>query len=78
MTAGSVICTVDGTTRQGVVIDLDQQRPDTDLEITGYMPGGVGPCQPAVNCQTFTVGDVICGTYSVSDEHLGMVSEVIL
>jgi hypothetical protein len=72
--AGSVICTVDGTTRHGVVIDLDQQRPDTDLEITGFMPGGVGPCQPAVNCQTFTVGDVICGTYSVSDEHLGSFS----
>ena len=72
--AGSIICTVDGTTRQGVVIDLDQQAPVTDLEITGYMPGGVGPCQPAVNCATFTVGDIICGTYSVSDEHLGSFS----
>jgi hypothetical protein len=72
--AGSIICTVDGTTRQGVVIDLDQQAPITDLEITGYMPGGVGPCLPAVNCQTFTVGDTICGTYSVSDEHLGSFS----
>ena len=72
--AGSIVCTLDGTTRQGVVIDLDQMAPVTDLEITGYMPGGVGPCQPAVNCQTFTVGDVICGTYSVTDEHLGSFS----
>ncbi len=68
--AGSLICS-DGTSRQGVVIDLDQEAPVTSLEITGYMPGGVGPCIPAADCQTFTIGDVICGTYSVADEHLG-------
>ena len=63
----------DGTLRQGVVIDLDQAAPFTvpPLTITGYMPGGVGPCIPAVDCATFTIGDVICGTYSVYDEHLG-------
>jgi hypothetical protein len=66
--AGTTICTLDGT-RQSVVIDLDQAPPVTGLEITGYQPGGVGPCQPALNCATFQVGDVICGTYSVSDEH---------
>jgi hypothetical protein len=69
--AGSIICTLDGTTRQGVVIDLDQAAPDALLEITGYMPGGVGPCISAADCQTFTIGDVICGKYSVTDEHLG-------
>ncbi|MGA2151130.1 MAG: hypothetical protein ABSG48_03075 [Geobacteraceae bacterium] len=69
--AGSIICTLDGTTRQGVVIDLDQAAPDALLQITGYMPGGVGPCIPATDCQTFTIGDVICGKYSVTDEHLG-------
>jgi hypothetical protein len=69
--AGTTVCTLDGTSRQGVVIDLDQAAPVTDLKITGYMPGGVGTCQPAADCQTFTVGDVICGTYGVSDEHLG-------
>jgi hypothetical protein len=62
---------VDGTTRQGVVIDLDQLAPVPKLEITGYMPGGVGPCILAADCQTFTIGDVICGSYSVTDEHLG-------
>jgi hypothetical protein len=72
--AGSVICS-DGTTRQGVVIDLDQLPPVTSLAITGYIPAGsAGPCQPAMDCQTFTVGDTICGTYSVSDEHLGSFS----
>lgn len=69
--AGSVVCVADGTTRQGVVIDLDQLAPVPTLAITGYMPGGKGPCIPAADCQTFKVGDVICGTYSVTDEHLG-------
>ena len=69
--AGTVLCTLDGTPRQSVVIDLDQAAPVTSLAITGYKPGGAGPCQPAVNCATFQVGDVICGTYSVSDEHFG-------
>jgi len=68
--AGSEVCP-DGTTRQGVVIDLDQLAPVASLAITGYMPGGVGPCIGAADCQTFTIGDVICGKYSVSDEHLG-------
>ena len=72
--AGTTICTLDGTTRQSVVIDLDQLAPVTSLLITGYQPGGVGPCQAAANCQTFTVGDVICGSYSVSDAHLGSFS----
>jgi hypothetical protein len=69
--AGSFLCTLDGTSRQSVVIDLDQLAPVAALSITGYMPGGVGPCIPAADCQTFAIGDVICGTYSVTDEHLG-------
>lgn len=68
--AGSEICP-DGTTIQGVVIDLDQAAPMASVEITGYMPGGVGPCIGAADCATFTIGDVICGKYSVADEHLG-------
>ena len=59
--AGTFVCTSDGSTRQSVVIDLDQKPPVPDLQITGYKPGGVGPCISAVDCQTFTVGDVICG-----------------
>jgi hypothetical protein len=69
--AGTFICTSDGSTRQSVVIDLDQTPPVPDLKITGYKPGGVGPCISAVDCQTFTVGDVICGSYSISDAHIG-------
>ena len=69
--AGTFICTSDGSTRQGVVIDLDQTPPSPFLKITGYQAGGVGPVLTAVDCATFTVGDVIWGTYSVSDAHLG-------
>jgi hypothetical protein len=70
--AGAVTCTLDGTTRQGVVIDLDQLAPVAKpFQITGYIPGGVGPISTAVDCQTFTVGDIIVGTYFVSDAHLG-------
>jgi hypothetical protein len=72
--AGSVVCVLDGSTRQSVVIDLDQTAPLTSLAITGVKPGGVGPCQPAVNCATFHVGDVICGKYSVSDDHFSSFS----
>ncbi len=72
--AGTVLCTIDGTTRQSVIIDIDNAAPVTSLAITGFKPGGVGACQPAVNCGTFTVGDVICGSYSVSDEHFGSFS----
>lgn len=72
--AGSFVCTSDGTSRQGVVIDLDQKPPVADLQITGYKPGGVGPCVAATDCQTFKVGDVICGSYSVSDAHIGSFS----
>jgi hypothetical protein len=69
--AGSFICTLDGSVRQNVVIDLDLKAPVADLEITGYKPQGKGPCILAANCQTFQVGDVICGTYAVSDDHIG-------
>jgi hypothetical protein len=69
--AGSFICTSDGSMRQSVVVDLDQTPPVADLKITGYIPGGVGPVQTALDCQTFTIGDAIVGTYSMSDAHIG-------
>lgn len=72
--AGSFLCAMDGTTRQSVVVDLDQKPPMASLHITGYKPGGVGPCIAAVDCATFAVGDVICGTYLMSDEHMGSFS----
>jgi hypothetical protein len=68
--AGTVECESAGTIRQNVVIDLDQQAPVTSLHITGYQPGGVGPVLTDIlDCGTFQVGDVLHGSYSVSDEH---------
>jgi hypothetical protein len=72
--AGMVTCVVDGTTRQNVIIDLDNAAPLTSLAITGVQHGGVGPFLPAVDCATFKVGDVIQGSYSVTDEHFGSLS----
>jgi len=69
--AGTVLCVADGSTRQNVIVDLDQAVPNvTDFQITGYQRGGVGPVLTDIlNCGTFQVGDLLHGSYSVSDEH---------
>ena len=72
-TAKPFSCT-NGQVIQGIVIDLDETPPVPQLEITGYQAGGVGPILTAVDCATFTVGDVIHGKYSVGDAHLGSFS----
>jgi hypothetical protein len=68
-TAGTMICTVDGTPRQNVIVDLDQNQPDVSIAITGYKRGSDPAIQPAKDCGTFQVGDIICGTYTVTDGH---------
>lgn len=81
--AGMVLCVLDGTTRQSVVIDLDQEAPVTSLQITGYQRGGVGPVLTDIlNCGTFQVGDLLHGSYIVTDEQqhfgsLGLTAEPI-
>lgn len=64
--AGVTTCVIDGTTRQNVKVRLDQTRPFADLSITGFSRGG-GPVQPAVDCATFQIGDVIHGSYTATD-----------
>ncbi len=74
--AGLQICVVDGTTRQNVNIRLDQTPPEADLAITGFSRNG-GPVQPAIDCATFQVGDVIHGTYVATDapeNHFGVLT----
>jgi hypothetical protein len=68
--AGGMLCQNNGTTIINTVIDLDNAAPLTSLQITGFSRNG-GPVQPAADCSSFQVGDVIYGTYSVSDEHFG-------
>jgi hypothetical protein len=68
----ALVC-ADGTTRTTVKVRLDEVPPACGISITGFQRGG-GPVQPAAVCGTFLVGDVIHGTYSVSDEHFGGLS----
>lgn len=74
--AGGTFCVKDGTTRTTVTIDLDNAAPVTSLQITGYSRNG-GPVQPAQDCASFQVEDVIYGTYSVFDEHFGSFNLVV-
>jgi hypothetical protein len=64
----------DGTTRQSVVVTLDELAPAVDLEITEYSTDGGVTFQPAMNCADLTAGVIIKGTYSVSDAHFGSLS----
>ena len=69
--AGTIKCEDDNnTTRQNVIIDLDQDAPIVSIRITDYDRNGFKNT-PAKNCDTFQVGDIIHGEYSVSDEHFG-------
>lgn len=63
-----VISCPDGSTRSAVKVRLDEVAPTANIQITGFSRGG-GPVQPAVECSTFQVDDVIYGTYVVSDQH---------
>lgn len=74
--AGETTCVLDGSTRRNVKVRLDQTLPEAEIAITGFSRGG-GPVQPAVNCATFQVGDVIHGSYTATDapdDHFGSLS----
>jgi hypothetical protein len=55
---------------------VDNVAPEAQLTITGFSRGG-GPIQPAEECGTFQVGDVIYGKYTVTDEHFNFLSLTI-
>jgi len=73
---GGVIVCPDGSTRSKVKVRLDNERPSADITITGYQRGSdptvhpIGAGTPE-KCGKFLIGDVIHGTYSVTDEHFG-------
>jgi len=69
--AGTMLCVADGTTRQNVIVDLDNAIPVTSLAITHVSHDGGATWTTAGDCSTFQVGDIIRGSYSVSDEHFG-------
>jgi hypothetical protein len=68
LTGGTLFCLADGTTRSTVKVWLDEVAPSAKVTITGYTRNG-GPLQPAGDCGTFQVGDVIFGTYESFDQH---------
>jgi hypothetical protein len=67
--AGIVEC-ADGSTRGTVVVRLDNTRPTPNVEITDVEHPD-GSTEMASDCGKFVVGDVIHGTYGVSDEYFG-------
>lgn len=63
--AGVSTCVLDGTTRQSVVIALDQEKPVASIAITGYSdPSGFHSALP---CGDFTKGVVVHGTFDITD-----------
>lgn len=64
--AQTIVCT-DGTTRNIVRVRLDEVAPTTTFAITEFVRNGT--THPAEPCMKFKVGDLLRGTYSVSDEH---------
>ena len=73
---GTFICEADGTTRSIVKVRLDNEKPDVSIYLTGYQRGSdptvhpIGTGTPE-KCGKFLKGDVLHGSYSVSDEYFG-------
>jgi hypothetical protein len=72
--ASGIILCGDGSTRSSVRLRLDNKKPDPSIAIIGVQHGGSGSVNPAAQCGEFLVGDVIHGTYAVSDEHFGVLT----
>lgn len=69
----------DSTTRQNVIVKLDQKKPEVvDFRITHYRDNSSAPWQPAQDCDKFSVGQIIKGTYDVSDEHFRLMTLKVL
>ena len=62
------------STSQVIKVYLDNERPKADVKITGYQRGADPTIHPGTDCGKFLVGDVIHGTYEVTDEHFNQLS----
>lgn len=65
---------LDGTTRQNVIVKLDEYLPVPSITITDFSTDGGVNWQPAVPCDELVQGVLIRGTYSVSDDHFGVLT----
>jgi hypothetical protein len=75
--AGTMLCVVDGSLRQNVILDLDNAAPATALSITDVSHDAGATWSTAVDCGTFVVGDLIRGRYTATDQHFGSASLVL-
>lgn len=75
--SAQTIACAGGGTRTNVKVWLDEKRPEVALAITGVQRGGAGPVVTSQVCDTYLIGDIIHGTYEVSDEHAGAFSLTI-
>lgn len=69
----------DASTRQNVIVKLDQDKPEVvDFRITHFKANASAPWQAAQDCDKFNVGQIIKGTYEVSDEHFRVMTLKVL
>jgi hypothetical protein len=66
--ADTTLCP-DATTRTNVIVALDEDRPVPVIAITAFSTDGGATWGPAADCEEFTPGVWVQGTYSVSDAH---------
>jgi len=76
---GTLICAADGTGRSVIRVCLDNAEPKASIFFTGYQRGSDPAIYPITTgtpekCGKFKIGDILHGTYSVSDEHFGVLT----
>jgi hypothetical protein len=67
----------DLSTRQDVIVTLDEFPPVPAISIDQVSTDGGATWNPAADCDNFTPGVWIRGTYSVADQHFGSVNLVV-
>lgn len=67
----------DGTTRENVIVKLDEYRPVPSITITDFSTDGGATWHPAVACDEFVKGVRIRGTYGVADDHFRRLTLIV-
>jgi hypothetical protein len=75
--AAAVTHCPDMSTRQNVIVTLDEVPPTVDIAITDYSTDNGASWHPAADCAKFAPGVWIRGSYSVADDHLGQINIVL-
>lgn len=80
---GTFICEADSSTRSIIKVHLDNKKPEVSIYLTGYQRGGDPTIHPIGSgtpekCGKFLKGDVMHGSYSVSDDYFGRLTLTVL